>query len=217
MTCAPSAFGVALFDYDGVITDSSRVRVEGFLEIFSDEPPEILRGIDEYTSRHGGESRFSKFQYIYDRILCRPLSPELLGELCARYAKLVVERAKAAPFIRGARELLADIHTTTDCYVISGVPQPELRSLVQLRGLYGMFRDVLGSPIHKATLTADVVSRYARRDNIVFIGDTITDLEAAQGAGIAFLGVASPDNAGGLPPDVEQTTDLMSYRNYFVP
>lgn len=212
----PGPFSVALFDYDGVITDSARIRVDGFLEVFANEPPDVRRVIQEYTERNGGESRFRKFQYIYDRILRRPLPPNTLQVLCEQYAGLVFDRVKCAPFICGVRELLTDIHATTDCYVVSGVPQTELRTLVELRKLHGMFRDVLGSPVHKATITADIASRYNRRDGIVFIGDTITDLEAARGAGVAFLGVISPDNAGGLPPDVEQTADLMTYRDYFV-
>lgn len=208
-------FDVVLFDYDGVITDSASIRVNGFLEVLADEPADVREAIRAYTARHGGESRFVKFRHIYEHILQRPLDDGHLDDLCARYERAVLDRAHAAPFIPGARELVTDIHRTTDCYVVSGIPQTELRVLVDRRGLTGMFREVLGSPVHKSALAASIVERYPRRDRIVFIGDTLTDLQAARSAGIAFLGVASAGDAGGLPPDAPKTSNLMSYRPYF--
>lgn len=208
-------FTVAFFDFDGVIVESAGIKVQAFLDCLPSEPPAVRDAIREYATRHGGVSRFGKFRYIHERILARPLTADALDQLCERYRCLVLEQVERAPFVPGARELLEAIHQTTDCYVVSGTPQDELREIVKGRGLADFFKEVVGSPATKTTLIEGIARRYARRDHMVFIGDTITDLDAARETGLAFLGVAAGADRGGLPAEVEITSDLSAYRPRF--
>lgn len=208
-------FSVALFDFDGVILESAEIKVDGFLACFSDEPPAVLEAIRDYTAYHGGVSRFAKFRHIYARILRRPLSDAGLEALCDRYSELVVGKVDCAPFVRGARELLEALAGLADCFVVSGTPQDELRAIVSRRGLNRFFKDVLGSPTPKAELTRQLVAHCGRPAETVFIGDSITDYEAATAAQIQFLGVAG-DERGSLPLDAEIVDDLMLYRSRFI-
>lgn len=214
---AEPAFTIALFDFDGVIVDSARLKAEAFVACFRDASPGSRAAIHEYVTRHGGVSRFAKFRYIHERILERPLSADSLDELCSRYSSMVVEQVNQAPFIPGAIDLLRAIHAETDCYVVSGTPEVEVQQSVRHRGLGGFFKGVLGSPTPKTDLTVDLVRRCgARPDTVVFLGDSITDYEAAMAAGIAFLGVVTTEEPGSLPQHVEVTDNLMKYRSRFV-
>ncbi len=204
-------FSVALFDFDGVILDSAEIKAQGFVECFSDESAPTREAIRAYVVRHGGVSRFEKFRYIHDRILGRALGDDRLRGLCERYVGIVLERVAGAPFVKGALELLQAIHTATDCFVVSGTPQAELRTLVRQRAIDHMFKDVVGSPAPKTELTENIVRRYDGRDRIVFIGDSITDYEAARRSDIAFLGVAGEAAEQGLPADVEVVENLTYY------
>lgn len=210
-------FAVALFDFDGVILQSSPIKVQGFLDCFESEPAEALETIRAYATVHGGVSRFDKFRHIYKRILNRPLSEACLVELCAKYSERVFERVAAAPFVNGVRTLLDAIHTETHCYVVSGTPQDEVRELVKRRGIAHYFRDVVGSPASKAELTRAIVARHDDSSRLVFIGDAITDYDAAKSCGIAFLGVAAEGNRDVFPPDVVVVDDLREYRFQFLP
>lgn len=205
------AFSVALFDCDGVILDSAGMKAQGFVDCFAAEPAPVREAIRAYVTRHGGVSRYAKFRHIHERILERALSAARLQELCEQYGRIVVDQVVGAPFVKGARELLEAIHRTTECFVVSGTPQQELRALARQRAIDHMFRDIVGSPVPKTVLTENIVRRYASRDGIVFIGDSITDYEAARQADIAFLGVAGEAAAEGLPADVETVDDLMRY------
>lgn len=217
MTLAsPTLFTTALFDFDGVIVDSTQVKAAAFVACFPDAPPASRDAIERYVSYHGGVSRFEKFRYIHERILEQPLTDETLENLCQRYAEMVVERVIQSDFVPGAIELLQAIHERTACYVVSGTPEVELRHIVRTRRLERFFRGVYGSPATKTVITADLVRRCgARSDAIAFVGDSITDYEAAIATGIAFLGVATPGGASELPKDVEVTADLRHYRDRF--
>lgn len=209
-------YSIALFDYDGVIVASAEIKAQGFVECFASEPASVREAIRAYVTTHGGESRFAKFRYIHDVILGRSLSSAGLADLCDCYRQYVIEKVQRAPFVSGVLELIHEIYRTTDCYIVSGTPQDELRDLVRLRGIDGLFKDVLGSPTPKTELTKEVVRRYdGRRDAMVFIGDSLTDYEAARAAYVAFLGVRAPGAAGGLPQEVEIVTDLTAYRSRF--
>lgn len=210
-------FAVALFDFDGVIVDSAEIKVRGFVDCFPAEPPEVQEAIRQYTSLHGGVSRFAKFRHIYDTILREALPSETLDELCLRYSRLVVEQVRRAPFVPGARELITAIHRSTECHVVSGTPEIELRQLVVDRGISHMFRNVVGSPTPKTRLTADIVGQCPHPEDVVFLGDSITDYDAARHAGIAFLGVRAAGQSAELPPDAEVTDNLLTYRGRFAP
>jgi len=204
-------FSVVLFDFDGVILDSTGIKARGFVECFTAESAPAREAIHAYVVMHGGVSRYDKFRHIHERILGRALGADRLRDLCEQYGRIVVEQVACAPFVKGARELLEAIHLTTDCFVVSGTPQIELRALVRQREIDHMFKDVVGSPWPKTVLTENIVRRYSSRDRIVFIGDSITDYEAACHAGIAFLAVAGEAAVQGLPAGVETADDLMHY------
>ena len=213
---ASEVYAAAFFDYDGVIVDSARLKAQAFVDCLPDEPAPARSAILEYCTQHGGVSRFAKFRHIYAHILGRPLSEDTLDALCRRYSAIVVEQVQQAPFIAGAVELLRAIHAATDCYVVSGTPEVEVRGSVIRRGLAAFFKDVLGSPTPKSELTAGLVRRCGvPADRIVFLGDSITDYEAARDAGIAFLGVAPPHDRGSLPAHVDVADHLMFYRSRF--
>ncbi len=71
----------------------------------------------------------------------------------------------------------------------SGTPQDELERIVQGRELTHYFSEVHGSPRTKAEIAREVAKSHdLRLDRCLFIGDAMTDYEAARNAAWPFSG-----------------------------
>src|SRR5271166_1937444 len=95
-----------IFDFDGVIVESTDIKTEAFRSLFADWS-EKLEAIVDLHQRHAGIDRLVKFEVIYREILCLPLTAERKAALAARFAELVVERVVACPLVPGAAAFLA--------------------------------------------------------------------------------------------------------------
>lgn len=177
-----------VFDFDGVILESSDIKTEAFCELFSHLGPTMVAQVREHHLANLGISRFVKFDWIYQNILRQPLPETERLELGDRFSAIALRKVLACPFVPGAEEALAALVARYPLFVASGTPQDELDRVVDARGLRGRFREVWGSPREKANILADIAARHELRpDQILFIGDGTSDARAAAAAGTEFL------------------------------
>lgn len=189
-----------IFDFDGVLVESVDVKTRAFARLFETYGPPVVQKVVEHHLAHGGMSRFEKIAYYYAAFLKKPLTREALDRLCARFAAMVVEEVVSAPLVEGAGSFLAENSIKYKLFVVSGTPQDELRIIVGRRGLDKYFEGVFGSPADKVLLTRRILERWdLQKDHVVFVGDSLTDYEAARNTGIRFLGRV-PRNARNLFP-----------------
>jgi HAD superfamily hydrolase (TIGR01549 family) len=176
------------FDFDGVLAESVDVKTYAYTHLFEGEGKEKIEKIREYHLENGGISRFEKFKYIYENILCRPLSEEEFHSLCERFSQLVVDEVVASPWVEGAREFLQENKGGYVFFIISGTPHEELVDIVRSRGMDDFFQEVLGSPGSKEKLLREVMQRHKLEpDQVVFVGDAETDWSAARELKIPFI------------------------------
>ncbi|MBR4272809.1 MAG: HAD family hydrolase, partial [Bacteroidales bacterium] len=77
----------------------------------------------------------------------------------------------------------------------SGTPQDEMRRIVSAKGLDKYFTEVLGSPTLKADHIRQMLQKYSiDRNDTLFVGDAITDRDAAADAGVRFIARISQDS-----------------------
>lgn len=183
---------VLVFDFDGVILESAEIKTRAFCELFSAYPDHV-DAIVAYHEANTGISRFKKFRHIYDHILAMPLTTRAEHKLGKRFAALVVEEVLRCPFVPGAFELLRACSCTHALFIASGTPEEELRRLVMARGLAGLFREVHGSPKTKDVILENILAvTRAPRTSVLFVGDGLSDYEAAKTAGVTFIGRVRP-------------------------
>lgn len=176
-----------VFDFDGVILESAAGKGRAFIELFS-QYPHHLEAIRAHHLANLGVSRFEKFEWIYDHLLRRPLSGEESRDLGRRYSDLVFETTVASPFVPGALELIERLVHRMPLFVASATPQEELEAVVRRRNLDRFFAGVHGSPPGKPALLADIVAIGGfEAQQVLMIGDGVSDLEAARHAGCLFL------------------------------
>ena len=62
-----------LWDFDGVILNSMKIKGDGFLELFKDYDKEQLNKMEKFHYENGGVSRFDKIRYFYNDVLNRDI------------------------------------------------------------------------------------------------------------------------------------------------
>lgn len=193
-------------DFDGVVLESVRVKLDAFHAMFADLPQ--AREIDAYLDKTTGISRYVKFRHIHEVILRVPYGPALEKELDARYSGMVLQGVLRSPFVPGAEEFLAWCPAPID--VVSAMPLKELEVIVAERGIAARFQELHGSPGLKADqLRSILASRALAPRDVLFVGDSAEDQVAARDAGVRFVGRVNRDHPFDFPePRVDDLRGL---------
>lgn len=158
--------------------------------LFNGYPKEVVDQVLSHHKLHGGISRVDKIEYIHRVVLGKPLSLEELAAWTARYASLVVDNVLTAPWIAGAMECLLRLPSEWKKFIVSGTPEEELQYIVEQREIGPYFDEIFGSPVKKAEHIRALLRRYGLdTENCIFIGDALTDYNAAKETGLHFIGI----------------------------
>lgn len=200
-----------VFDCDGVILESVPIKTRAFGrigEMFGDEAGDRLL---MYHKTHGGVSRFKKFEWLFREVLGREITPEESADLGRRYEQIAFEELCRCGLVPGIQETLDRWRGKVPLYVCSGAPHEELNVILKGRRLAHYFVEILGSPPAKTELLRGIVQRAAVDPAaVVMVGDSVTDLYAAQAVGTLFYG-RGQELKGGSFPWGEDLTDLNAW------
>ena len=78
-----------LWDFDGVILDSMKVRDWGFEEIFKDFDKELIDKLLAYHRKNGGLSRYVKIRYFYEELLGKSITEQGVLEYAQKFSVLM--------------------------------------------------------------------------------------------------------------------------------
>lgn len=195
------------FDFDGVIADSTAVKVRAFATLFAPYGSVVQEAVVRYHLENGGMPRLEKIRHCHAAFAGTPIDEETLQRRGQAFAAMVRDEVIAAPYIDGA---LASLHVlqqrSTPCFVVSGTPEEEMRDIVVRKGLASFFREVHGSPRVKTEIVADILHRHRLTPGrCLFVGDALADYRAAQNNGLAFLGIV-PHGQPSIFPETVTTS-----------
>jgi phosphoglycolate phosphatase-like HAD superfamily hydrolase len=176
-----------IFDCDGVILDSNRLKSDGFYEIARPFGEPLARAMVAYHEKHGGVSRFEKVKWLLEQ--CQRSDEGLARQLVDQFGEIIETKMAAVPFVEGIKEFLTSLPSESRRFVITGAEQNEVRRILRHRGLAVYFTEIFGSPETKKAHMADIKQRYGL-DQAVFFGDASTDYEAAKAFGTDFVFVS---------------------------
>lgn len=177
-----------VFDCDGVLLDSNRVKTEAFFRAAEPYGRGKAEALVDYHVRSGGISRYVKFSTFLSDIVGRTrIDGQELQQLLDRYAGLVGEGLRTCAVADGL-EALRRLTGSARWLVVSGGDQEELRRVFADRGLAGLFDGgIFGSPDTKDEILARELDSGGIRQPAVFIGDSRYDMEASTRAGLDFI------------------------------
>lgn len=205
------ALSLLVFDCDGVILESLDVKTRAFYRIGLDFGQEAAERLVMYHRLHGGVSRYEKFTWLYEQFADHPITDEEKKALNDRFVNVALDEITRCALVPGVQATLDAWKGRVPMYVASGAPEEELRFVLERRGLSGYFDDIRGYPPHKTYLLEAIVSRSGVDPaQCVMVGDSVTDLRAAESVGTLFYGRGS-DFSGGPWPWHDDLTRLNEY------
>ncbi len=182
------------WDFDGVIKDSMDVKACAFERLFLPYGIELARTVRRHHEANGGVSRFDKIP-LYLSWAGEPPDSQKIEAFCRQFSHSVVRAVINAPWVPGVHQYLLENFSRQYFVLITATPQKEIEQILAALELPHCFREVHGAPATKSDVVKTVLSRlnYSPETALV-IGDSETDLWAAQANNVAFLLRRTPLN-----------------------
>jgi phosphoglycolate phosphatase-like HAD superfamily hydrolase len=179
-----------LWDFDGVILDSMKIRDKGFEIIFKKFEKSKVDQLLEYHRINGGLSRYVKIKYFYNEILGKEISDEKVLEYASNFSKVMREKLiDPNNLIQESVTFIKNNYKKYNFHIVSGSDQKELRFLCKELQVDCYFISIYGSPTPKNDLVSNVIQQFDyNKNNTCLIGDSINDFEAADKNKIKFYG-----------------------------
>jgi phosphoglycolate phosphatase-like HAD superfamily hydrolase len=179
-----------LWDFDGVIFDSMKIKSDGFLELFKEYDALSLEEMKRYHYAHGGVSRFDKIRYFYNNILGREITEDEVIALANKFAKIIEKKLfDKNNLIMDSIDFIKNNYNNYSFHIVSGAEHNELNRICDAFDLTKYFISIDGSPTKKDILVKNLLEKYNYiKDESILIGDAITDYNASIKNGIGFYG-----------------------------
>jgi phosphoglycolate phosphatase-like HAD superfamily hydrolase len=185
-----------VLDMDGVLLRSNDAKYRAMLGLFERYPAK-KDAISEFILGNGGVPRAEKLKYILESIVGVVASEAAVGEYLVKYEHALEGALAAAPFVAGVKDFLS----SCECpfYLCSSAPAGEVTRQLSARHLESRFAEVFDGRTPKDEALKRIANRHADK-GIVFFGDSLGDLVAAQSARVPFVAVVAEwDNFGERP------------------
>jgi len=177
-----------IFDCDGVILDSNKLKSNAFTEALPDEPPDLVAEFVEYHKENGGISRYEKFRYYFEGMKKQVEAEAKIEKALNNFAVIVSQGLISCNYIPGALEFIENLFKINKrMFVVSGSDENELIQVFIKRGIDHYFKKIYGSPANKIENTSKVVSNMKKPIIGFFFGDSKSDYDAAKKYGLDFI------------------------------
>lgn len=176
-----------VFDFDGVILDSNKVKTDAFAEAVKEYGGNLGQQLIEYHVANGGISRFVKFDYFFSNILSRKPEEGEMDTVLNNFAGAVKQGLLTCAQTPELDTLLNGPLKDLPCSVISGSMQDELRDIMKQRDIYKYFDAVYGSPDSKDLIFNRECETGRIKKPAVYIGDSLYDYQMADKYGLDFI------------------------------
>ena len=193
-----------IFDCDGVILNSNRIKTRAFRMASSSFGYEASSSLEDYHFRNGGVSRYAKFDYFLKNIV--PINSKKNKELYLKKMLKIYSEETEKGLLDS--EITYGLHTlrnkTKDSSwsIVSGGDQDQLHSVFTKKEIIHLFNGgIFGSPDTKDK----ILNRELIKGNIklpsLFLGDSALDHKVSVANGLDFIFVSS-------------WTEFYSYKKY---
>jgi phosphoglycolate phosphatase-like HAD superfamily hydrolase len=176
-----------IFDCDGVILDSNQFKLEAMEVALSEYPVALVKAFIQYFKNNFGKSRFHHIEVLSNTFLDTPLHDIQKERILQHYAEACKKLYLKCNICVDILSFLQTLEPT-DCWVVSGSEQFELREVFKQRSLDIYFNEIYGSPTLKSQNINSLLQKHslAPKETCLF-GDSMGDYEAAKENNIDFI------------------------------
>lgn len=186
-------YDIIIFDFDGVIIDSNKAKSDAFLEVFSEYDLTNLGGIDTYLNssvNNQGVTRFERFDFFLNNILnLRQSEIEIERyKIEKRYQEISLKKVK--------KSKKTSLFESTDIsynnfFIVSAAFEMDLIETIKFFELDKNIPidNVFGSPKSKKKNIEILFdkNKIKKTDNVLLIGDSLSDYKVSNLFGFDFL------------------------------
>jgi phosphoglycolate phosphatase len=213
-----------VFDFDGVLVDTNRIKRDAYFEIFAThcDKKDLIAAIvdnDRYSGRYTIIAKIIRRLENERQIETEDRFEALVQEYAIRYNNICEEYAATCREILGTRPALLKLSEVFHLYINSATLEEPLRRIISRRGWLGYFCGVLGGPnTKKQNLKWILEQEQVSGSEVLVVSDGEADLRAAKDLGCHFIGVKNEfndfDRNGLILIDDLQDLDQMIQRNF---
>jgi phosphoglycolate phosphatase len=186
---------VLFLDFDGVIADSMPVKGAAMIEAFAGydaAPDDIVEGFRRYA----GSGRELIFDRIFEHVTGKALHDAERARIEEAYVGRLEANRSDLGLFPGVETFVADQAAKRSVAVVTGVPQAEVEKDLKRLALSDYFVSV-----HSATrrepkhvlMQGFLGSHGIAAADALFVGDSLSDMQAAARAAVPFVGVGEPN------------------------
>lgn len=203
-----------VFDFDGVLVDSVPIKDAAFYNLFKPYGNDQAKKILNFHQNTRGIYRKEKLRRCFNEILGISIGEDKLDQKVNEFSSLVVDGLIKAQSIRGAKVFLEN-NSDVNCYIVSAAPQDEVQLIASKRGVTGYFKKIYGGPTKKNDHLQTILNiEDLSPSQLLFIGDSLSDSEAAQFCGVNFLGIVSHGQRNPFRKSIKTFPDLSGLNDY---
>lgn len=215
----PTKISTILWDFDGVILDSTEAKSDAFFKLYLPFGTEFAERVREHHLQNGGMSRFEKIKLYHGQWLNIPATEELIAEWANKFSVLVLNQVLQSNPVAGLLELFNSNIGSLHHYIITGTPQEEIEFILAQKAWNKWFKEVMGSPTKKDVWVQKLVEAGTIDPaESIFVGDAMADYQAANSAKIHFVLREHSENLDLLiSPNINRVKDLNELVSYIKP
>ena len=181
-------YKVVFWDFDGVIKDSVSLKTEGFRKLFSKYGTQVTKRVVKHHVENGGVSRYKKIPFYFKEYVGKEINSEQASFYANEFSKLVINEVIRSPWIDGVKKYLINNKYNQDFIIVTGTPLEEINIILERLEIKNIFKAIHGSPEEKSDAVSTVIKKFNFiKSDLVLIGDSNTDYEAAISNNIDFI------------------------------
>tara|TARA_B100002052_G_scaffold298448_1_gene331950 strand:- start:2721 stop:3386 length:666 start_codon:yes stop_codon:yes gene_type:complete len=179
-----------IFDFDGVIYDSVKIKNNAFKKIVKGYNLSIQKKFLKFHLNNLGVSRYKKFEFLKNRLI-KSKNKDFINDNSMMYKKILSNDLKKVKLIPGANFFIKK-YKKFNLFISSGTPENDLKKICKEKKIEIYFKKIMGSPKNKIQHISDLKKKFKiNKKNTIFFGDSITDFNAAKKYNLAFIQVGN--------------------------
>ena len=170
-----------IWDFDGVIIDSSEIRIFAFREILKDYPIDKVDKLIDFHKINDGLSRYVKIDYFFSDIINQRINKNKRTSLLKEFGKICSKKLDNKKLlIQETLKFINNNYSQKNFHIASGSDNEELNRLCLSLGLNAFFNSINGSPEAKKNIVERIIleNNYVPKETCL-IGDSVNDYDAA--------------------------------------
>lgn len=187
---------VIVFDFDGVLADSNRIKNDAWFDVFSDLSENEKQVAFEVFPKVQDRTRYVILDEVFKALgYTEDHRKEQIRIRAANYNAITQVGIARNGLVDGARELLEGLSKKYHLYLNSSTPIEALNETVDMLDIRNYFSGIYGRPETKESALEKIFAFEGINGNAaVFVGDAEADRKAAYAFGCFFVGILSGFN-----------------------